>query len=139
MMAKQTVGLTKTFGADTAIASANVCVVMSGTNAGNVALPAGAFSVKFGGVVQEPAQTGAATNQVTVALSGVVQVASDGNGAINAGDYLAIGNTSGQVRTIVPSTGTNQRQVIGIALSSAAATAGLLVDMLIQPMVYIGA
>jgi len=34
--------LLKSFAADTAIANANVCVVMSGTNTGNVALPAAA-------------------------------------------------------------------------------------------------
>jgi hypothetical protein len=52
---------------------------------------------------------------------------------------VAIGNTSGQIRTVTPASGTNVRQLVGIALSSATNTAGLLVDVLLQPMVYIGA
>jgi hypothetical protein len=138
-MARQTPLLVKTFPADTAISSANVCVVMSGTNAGNVALPGGALATKFAGVAQEPAQSGSQTNAVAVQLAGIAQIQTDGSAAITAGDYVAIANTSGQIKTVAPASGSNVRQIVGIALNSVTNTAGLLVDVLLQPMVYIGA
>jgi hypothetical protein len=129
-MAKQTPTLVKSFAADTAIANANVCVVASGTNAGNVALPGGALATKF---------VGSSTNEISVQVSGIAQIQTDGSASINSGDYVAIANSTGQVKTVVPATGTNVRQLVGIAMSSATNTAGLLVDVLIQPMVYVGA
>lgn len=137
-MAKQTPDMTKTFAADTAIASANVCVVMSGANAGNVALPAGANATKLVGVVIGPAG-GSSSYPVAVQVGGIAQIQSDGSAAIAAGDYVAIGNAQGQIRTIAPASGSNVRQIAGIALSGATNVAGLLVDVLLQPMVYIGA
>ncbi len=138
-MARQTPILVKSFAADTAIANANVCVVASGTNAGNVALPGGALATKFVGVTAEPVASGSSTNELGVIVAGIAQIQTDGSASITAGDYLAIANTSGQIKTVAPATGTNVRELVGIALSSAANTAGLLVDVLIQPMVYIGA
>lgn len=138
-MAKQTPLLVKSFAADTALANANVCVVASSANAGNVMLPGGALATKLVGVAQEPAQTGSATNAVAVQVAGIAQIQTDGSAAINAGDYVAIANTSGQVKAVTPASGTNVRQIVGIALSGATTTAGLLVDVLLQPMVYIGA
>lgn len=138
-MAKQTPVLIKSFAADTAIASANVCVVMSGTNSGNVALPSGALATKFVGVTQEPVPSGSATNEIAVQVAGIAQIQTDGSAAINAGDYVAIANTSGQIKSVTPASGTNVRQIVGIALSAATNTAGLLVDVLLQPNVYVGA
>lgn len=138
-MAKQTPLLCKTFAADTAIANASVCVVMSGSNAGNVSLPAAALATKFVGVVVEPASSSAAWCTVGVQVAGIAQVQTDGSAAIVAGDYVAIGNASGQVRSVSPASGTVVRQVVGIALSAAANTAGLLVDVLLQPAMYVGA
>ena len=138
-MAKQTPLLLKSFAADTAIANANVCVVMSGTNTGNVALPAGALATKFAGVTAEPVQTNSLTNEIAVLVAGVAQIQTDGSAVIAAGDYLAIANSTGQIKTVVPATGAVLRQVVGIALSGATNTAGLLVDVLLQPNVYIGA
>jgi len=138
-MARQTPILVKSFAADTAIANANVCVVASGTNAGNVALPGGALATKFVGVTSEPVASGSSTNELGVIVAGIAQIQTDGSASITAGDYLAIANTSGQIKTVAPASGTNLRELVGIALSSAANTAGLLVDVLIQPMVYVGA
>ena len=138
-MARQTPILVKSFAADTAIANVNVCVVASGTNAGNVALPGASLATKFVGVTAESVASGSTTNELGVIVAGIAQIQTDGSAAINAGDYVAIGNTSGQIRTVSPATGTNVRELVGIALSGAANTAGLLVDVLIQPMVYIGA
>ena len=138
-MAKQTPLWVKSFNADTGLNSANVCVVMSVGNAGNVALPAGALATKFVGVAMEAIPTGSTSLSVAVQVAGVAQIQSDGSTTIAAGDYLAIGNVSGQVKTIVPATGAVVRELIGIALTGAANTAGLLVDVLLQPMVYVGA
>lgn len=138
-MAKQTPLLVKSFAADTAIATQEVCVVMSGTNAGNVALPGAALATKFVGVVQEPVASGSATKAVAVQVAGIARIQTDGSAAISAGDYVAIANTSGQIKTVTPASGTNLRQIVGIALSGATNTAGLLVDVLLQPMVYMGA
>ncbi len=138
-MAKQTPLLVKTFGADSGIASPNVCVVMSGANPGNVALPGGALAAGIVGVTAEGLAANSTTKQIAVQVAGIAQVVTDGSAAISPGDYVAIANTSGQVKTVVPASGTNVRQIVGIALSGATATAGLLVDVLIQPMVYLGA
>ena len=138
-MAKQTPILVKSFAADTAISNVNVCVVASGTNAGNVALPGGALATKFVGITQEPVQSGSLTNEIAVQVAGIAQIQTDGSANITAGDYLAIANTTGQVKTVTPASGAVVRQLVGIALSSAANTAGLLVDVLMQPMVYVGA
>lgn len=138
-MAKQTPILIKSFAADSGVNSASVCVVMSGTNAGNVALPGAALATKFTGVTLEGIPTGSGTNEIAVQVAGIAQVQTDGSAIITAGDYLAIANTSGQVKTVVPASGTNVREIVGIALNSVGNTAGLLVDMLIQPCVYVGA
>jgi hypothetical protein len=135
-MAKQTPILIKSFGTDTAISGGNLCVVASGSNAGNVASPGAALATKFIGVTMEAAS---GANETAVQVAGIAQIQSDGSAIITAGDYVAIGNTSGQIRTVTPASGTNVRQLVGIALSSATNTAGLLVDVLLQPMVYIGA
>ena len=138
-MAKQTPLLIKSFGADSGVNSANVCVVMSGVNAGNVAMPGAALATKFAGVTAEGIPPNSTTSEIGVQVVGIVQVQTDGSALIAAGDYLAIANTSGQVKTVAPASGAVVRELIGIALSGATNTAGLVVDMLIQPMVYIGA
>ena len=138
-MARQTPILMKTFTADTALANANVCVVASGTNAGNVSLPGGALATKFIGVAQETVPASSSSNAVTVEVAGIAQIQTDGSAAVTAGDYVAIANASGQIKSVTPASGTNVREIVGIALGSAANTAGLLVDVLLQPMVYIGA
>ena len=138
-MAKQTPLLVKTFGADSGITTANVCVVMSGTNPGNAALPGGALAAKFLGVSEEGVSPNAPTGQIGVRVAGIAQIQTDGSAAIAAGDYLAIANSSGQVKSISPASGANLRQIIGVALNSVSNSAGLLADVLIQPMVYFGA
>lgn len=75
----------------------------------------------------------AAPYTATVQLNGIAQVESDGAGAIDEGDYLAIGATAGQVKTRARADGATVRYFLGRALSPAAATAGLLVDVLIAP------
>jgi hypothetical protein len=138
-MAKQTPILIKSFVADSGVNAANVCVVMSGANPGNVAMPGGANAVKIAGVTMEGIPSGSGTNEIAVQVAGIAQIQTDGSANITAGDYLAIANTSGQVKSVTPATGTNLRQVVGIALNSVSNTAGLLVDVLMQPQIYIGA
>jgi hypothetical protein len=138
-MAKQTPILIKSFAGDSGITAANVCVVMSATNAGNVSLPSGALVTKFVGVTQEGIPSGSGTSEIAVQVAGIAQIQTDGTAIITAGDYLAIANSSGQVKSVVPATGTIAREIVGIALNSVTNAAGLLVDVLLQPMVYIGA
>ena len=138
-MAKQTPLLIKSFNADAGLNSANVCVVMSLTNAGNVTLPAAALATKFVGVALEGIPTGSVSTSIAIQVAGVAQIQTDGSLTITAGDYLAIANASGQIKTVVPATGAVVRELVGIALNSVANTAGLLVDVLLQPMVYVGA
>ena len=138
-MARQTPLLCKTFAADTAIEDAGVCVVMSGSKPGNVALPGGALATKLVGVTDEPASSGAAGYAVGVQVAGIAQIQTDGSAEIAPGDYVAIANTSGQIKAVTPASGTTLRQVVGIALSAATNTAGLLVDVLLQPSIYVGA
>lgn len=76
----------------------------------------------------------AAPYTATVQIDGVAQVESDGSGAIDEGDGLAAGATAGQVKTRAMTDGTTIRYWGGFALSPAAATQALLVDMLINPL-----
>jgi hypothetical protein len=62
----------------------------------------------------------------------VVQCVSDGSGAIDEGDKLASA-ASGKVKKRTIADGTTTRYWVGIALSAAAATDGLLVDVLWLP------
>jgi hypothetical protein len=134
-MAKQTPLLIKTFAADTAISSANVCVLMSGTNAGNVKLPGAGETTKFVGVVTEPAA--GVSNGVAVQVAGIAQIQSDGSAVINAGDYVAINDTGGRIAPVTPGFGgATVKEIVGIALSGASNTVGLLVDVLLQPMLH---
>lgn len=134
-MALQTPVLIKTFTGDTAL-SYGAAVVASNANAGNVMLPGGANATKFVGFVQAASDA----NFVTpIMLQGIAQGITDGSAGITAGDYLVIADNSGRVKSVSPADGTNIRQVVGIALETVAATAGLYVNILIQPMLYSGA
>src|ERR1043165_839706 len=82
IMAKQTPVLIKSFAADTAIANANVCVVASGTNAGNVALPGGALATKFIGITQEAVASGSSSNEIAVQVAGIAQIQTDGSATV---------------------------------------------------------
>lgn len=138
-MAKQTPLLIKSFAADSGVNAANLCVVMSGTNAGNVALPTAALAVKFAGVSLEPIPANSVSNEIAVQVAGIAQIQTDGSANIAAGDYVAIANAAGQIKTVTPASGTNVRELVGIALTGASNTAGLLVDVLLQPQIYVGA
>ena len=138
-MAKQTLTLVKSFAADSGVSSPNVCLVMSSVAAGNVALPGGALATKFVGVSLEGIPPNSTLSEIAVQLHGIAQIVTDGSAVITAGDYVAIANANGQIKTVVPANGTNSRQLVGVALSGATATAGLLIDVLLQPMAYIGA
>lgn len=136
--------LTETFAADTQVGG-NLVVVHSATNAGNVSLPAAARAAKITGVTLMQADN---QNTVSVVTWGVHPVQSDGSAAIAPGDKVEIGNTSGQIRTVVPSApatpGTQGnwviRGLVGTARSAAANGAtGALVDVEIRPQDFLGA
>jgi hypothetical protein len=138
-MARQTPTFVKSFPADTALASANRAVVASTANAGNVMLPAAAGAVGFIGVTQNPASdNGQSQYAVDLVIHGIAQIASDGSGTITAGKYVQIADTNGQIKQAADPAyaGASVVGIIGIALNSVAGTAGLLVDVLIQPHVW---
>jgi len=75
----------------------------------------------------------------TVAGPGsIVDLISDGSGAIAYGDKLRA-CANGEVKTANPADGATARQCVGIALDSAAASAGLTVPVLLLCAPYIGA
>ena len=138
-MAKQTPILKKSFQADSIITSANLALTMSLANPDNVTLPPAAGATKFIGISDEPTMSNfnsSDPNALAVVTHGIAQVQSDGSAVVTAGDYLIIANTSGQAKTLATPgfAGTTVEEIIGIALNSVAATAGLLIDFLIQPM-----
>jgi hypothetical protein len=90
----------------------------------------GADELMIGVVV---AQEGSAAPYIyTVQYLGVAQVESDGAGAIDEGDAIASG-ANGQCKKRAIADGATTRYWAGVALSPAAATAGLLVDVLLRP------
>jgi hypothetical protein len=130
-MAQQTpIGLDKSYEA-TAQLPVNSLVKLNATGA--MILTTAATDVPIGMVV---ANNGAnAPFQCTVRLAGIAQAISDGTATITPGARLvASAGTSGSVVTDASTLGTvNKKRSIGIALTVVAATAGLLVDVLIQP------
>lgn len=159
-MAKQTPILRKTATADAAIlqANTNCCYCMSGTNAGNVALPVASIingalatsvaqvdqlGTKFFGV---PDVISDANLVAEFTTDGIVQIQSDGSGGITAGQDVIIANTSGQIKAWTvsapgsPGTQANWvgRQLIGTALNTVAATSGNLCDVQIDRRSYPG-
>lgn len=90
---------------------------------------------KIVGVVVGITGETAAPYTASVQIDGIAQVQSDGAGAIDEGDELEAGATAGQVVTRARADGATLRAIGGVALSPAAATQALLVDMLIRPYV----
>lgn len=94
---------------------------------------ASAADTAVDGVVVAIGGETAAPYTATVQLDGIAQVLSDGSGAIDEQDALCAGATAGYVKTRATTDGTTIRHFAGKALSPAAATVGLLVDMIIRP------
>lgn len=122
------------FEAENIMAEAYVVVVL-GTNADQVDLPAAVTDAPFG-VIQD---TAIADQSIPVMLSGITKVVA--NAAFSKGDQLAIAATTGRVDTVSGldssfdgGTATAQK-AIGIALE-AATEAGALASMLIQRFYY---
>lgn len=91
------------------------------------------------GVVVAIGGESAAPYTSTLQISGIAQVESDGAGAIDEKDWLEAGATAGQAVTRALTDGTTLRYFAGRALSPAAATAGLMVDILLRPHIRGGA
>lgn len=139
-MAKQTPILIKSFNTDAAVPRLNLALVASTVNPGNVKAPAAAGAVAFVGVSQEPTPSffdATRPNNCAVMVAGVCQIETDGSAVVNAGDYLTIANATGQAKSAaIGFGGAAVQQIVGIALNSVAATAGLFVDVLIQPFLH---
>ncbi len=74
--------------------------------------------------------------QCTVRVQGIAQILSDGSATITAGQPIFPSTTTtGRCKPLALSDGANVRQCIGLALNASvvAATAALLVDVLLMP------
>ncbi|CAK0748819.1 hypothetical protein CCP2SC5_1590002 [Azospirillaceae bacterium] len=80
------------------------------------------------GVIVGFDQNSAAPYMAQIQINSVVQIESDGSGAIAAGDPIAAA-ASGKAKKRAKADGTTTRNWIGYAHNAAAATAGLLVDV----------
>jgi hypothetical protein len=131
----QTPVLIKSFQGDTALTAGQV-VISSTVNAGNVMV---ATAITSGNPVIGVVYLGADEGQYTdVMVQGIASIQSDGSAIINQGSYIAL-SLNGQVKAVTPASGTNLRSLVGIALTSAPATPGALVDVLLTHTIYIGA
>lgn len=136
-MALETPILAKSFAASSLLASANLVVIADGI--GQVGLPGGAGATKVVGVTQHAAVgKGAASASapwvVDVVVHGIWQCITDGSGALGYGDYLQVADTSGYVKAVtVGYGGGSVVSIVGMALTSVAATSGLKVDVLLTP------
>lgn len=94
------------------------------------ATTAGLNSLKIVGAIQT--NNGAsAPFQAVVRLTGITSMITDASGAIDEGDTL-FPAAAGLVKTLAVADGALMRKCYGLALSPAAATAALLVDVLLQ-------
>jgi hypothetical protein len=97
-----------------------------------------ATAAKFKGITAKSIASGECGD---VHTEGVVPVESDGSGTIAAGQWLTVnvtaGATEGRVFVAAPSAGANA-QIIGKAMSAAAAVAGAVVMVDLNPSVMQG-
>lgn len=110
-----------------AAAGAFRIVMASGTNAGNAAVST-ASALGFIGVTVEPSSAGASLS-AAVATAGVVQIVA--GGSITAGNLVESNSTGAAVARTPAASGSAVKQIVGVALNTAAS--GALVDVLIQP------
>ncbi len=128
--------LDQTFTADTAV-NANVIVVASGANVGNVKLPSGAGVTGILGATIAGSDN---NNVCTVRTHGVAQCRTLTGTAINVGDQVKIADNNGRVTKIVPAAGSGVsgatlKGVVGTSLSAvgAGAASDTLIDVLLTP------
>lgn len=97
------------------------------------AVATGAATDRLIGVVQ--GNNGAnAPFQCTVRVAGIAQVLSDGTATVAPGDQIVASATSGKGVKDASTLGTvNKKYGLGTAMNSVAATANLLIDVLIAP------
>lgn len=90
-------------------------------------------SQKVIGVCTE-AQGGSVNYQASIRLNGIAQIKSDGSATWDEGDWIfPSGSTAGKGVKKAIADGVNVRNAVGIALNSGAATADLLIDVLLMP------
>jgi len=127
-MAKQVANLDVTFEA----ASALVPNTFFSLNSSGVAVASSADDLTYTGVVISTNGATVAPFAITARLEGIAQVQSDGSGAIAPADMITTA-ASGQAKKRVVASGAVRRRMAGQALSNVAATAGLLIDILLTP------
>jgi len=68
----------------------------------------------------------------SVVMDGIVQIESDGSGALAPGDQV-VPAANGQIKKRTIASGTNNRLILGEVMNTVAATSGLLVDVKLKP------
>ena len=77
--------------------------------------------------------------ETTILAAGpVVDLITDGAGALAPGDPLTVGATAGQIKKRTPADGTTRRTLVGVCLATVAATQGLPVRAILTRCDYIG-
>jgi|GEM_PF-5453399 len=78
--------------------------------------------------------------ETTILAAGpVVDLISDGAGALAPGDPLTVGATAGQIKKRTPADGNTRRTTVAICLATVAATQGLPVRAMLTRYDYVGA
>lgn len=108
-----------------------IILVADVANPGNAAV-SGAAANAFVGVTLDPTDQ---LGYAPVRTKGIAQVLS--GGAVAAGDQVASNANGKGVSQVVAASGAGVKQIVGVALSSAAA-ADILIDVLIQPKYTVG-
>ena len=114
---------------------ARTCALINSSGQLAVATANGA---DFAGAIVENDAATAAPFFASVQTHGIAVIMTDGSGTIAAGARVTVG-TTGRIKSVTPANGTTLRGIVGIALTGAAATADLEVQVLLIPQIYIGA
>lgn len=99
---------------------------------------AAANGADFAGAIVENDGASSAPYFASLQTHGIAVLLSDGTTTIDEGNLITVGS-SGKIKSVTPATGTNLRGIVGRALTPAAATADLEVQVLLTPQIYIGA
>ncbi|MDW8206961.1 MAG: hypothetical protein RMJ43_03935 [Chloroherpetonaceae bacterium] len=107
-------------------------------NAAGLLTTAATGGADFAGAIIENDGATTPPHFALLQTAGIAVLLSDGTATITPGNLLTVG-TGGRIRPVTPASGTTLRGIIGRALTAAAATADLEVQVLLQPHIYIGA
>lgn len=118
-------------GSATTPVPSGIIVVADAANPGNAAVSTAAQNGFVGVTIDDTGKNG----YTTVRTKGIVQIRT--GAAVAAGDQVASNANGKAVPQTVAASGAGVKQIVGVALTSAA-TADVLVDVLLQPKYTVG-